>query len=172
MKKIVISLIIPLFFIIVVWLINFQLTYGDLSLLSQTHLDLKTMFERFSLNSDLSTDFAGTFRSMMSTMKSLSSTSVINQILEKSGSGYSTSTGWVIALNGLESLANPLLGILYPVVLLGYLMVLVLQFLGITSNVATAIFDFIFNPVFIVNNSTYITPIVIPDNPPILPPII
>lgn len=157
MKKILISIVFPLFFVFVIWLINFQLVYGDLSLLSQTHVDLKAMFNKFALNSDFSTDFGYTFRNMIETFKKISSSNLISKILGGMGFDTTSSTGWTIVLQGIDVFTNPLMSIMYPVLLLGYLTVLIIQFLGVTSVVATAIFDFIFNPIFIVHGSTIIT---------------
>lgn len=171
MKKILISIVFPLFFVIVIWLINFQLVYGDLSLLSQTHIDLKAMFNKFALNTDFSTDFGFTFRNMVQTFKQISSSSLTSSILGGMGIDTTSSTGWIIVLHGVDAFTNPILSILYPVLLFGYLCVLVVQFLGVTTIVATAIFDFIFNPIFIVHNSTLVPPVTpIPSIPPVIPP--
>lgn len=165
MKKIFISLVVPLFFVMIIWLVNFQFTYGDLSLLTSTHLDLKSMFKRFSLNSDLSTNFAYTFRSMIESFKTLQKSSIVSKLVTNLDT-----TGWAIALNGFEALTSPFLAIAYPITFLGYSFVLILQFLGITTVVATALFDFIFNPVFIVRGTHVISPITIPDLPPVITP--
>ena len=146
MHKIISFIIVPMFFIFIIWLIVFSTQY-PVSQLSNYHLDLKTMLSRFGMFNGLSDGFQNTFKSFLDTMKKLSTSDFVGDLLNNMPGG--TSNGWLIVFNGLESIFNPLKAIAYPIVVFGYLLALVVQLVQIITVVATAIFDFIFSPIFI-----------------------
>lgn len=169
MKKIFCSFIASGFFICLMWLVMFQFKYDDLRNITDYHLDLYTMFSRFNISTQFNKNFALSYRSMIETMKKLDNASIIGRLTDSLG--FDSVGSWIAIKNVLEAGINPLYAIAYPIIVLGYLLSFVLNFLGVSSIVATAIFDFIFDPVFIKNFEILPPVINIPDIPPIIPPI-
>lgn len=165
MKKIVFALVSSLLTLFLIWVIMFQFTVDDLSNITDYHLDLYTMLDRFNFNSSFEENFSYIFRSFIDSIKQISSSGVATKLFETAG--YDSIGTWLLT-NVLDAGLNPLYLIVYPIVVLGYLQVLILNFLGVSTIVATAIFDFIFNPVFIANDTIVIPPIVVIPEWPIL----
>lgn len=147
MKKLLAYIIIPSMFIFIVWIIVYTTTYGSIYSLQNTHLDLKAMFNKFNFGSDINFVFRTTFKSFVDSMKKIiSNGSIINML---SNNQLSDSNAWTIIWSGVETLLNPIKAIAIPLVVFGYLLALVCELLVIITCIASAIFDFIFNPVFI-----------------------
>lgn len=149
MKKMFFTLCMSLMLLFVIWVIMFAFYVDDWENITSYHLDLYSMVYRFSHNSGLNTDFLATFRSMISSLTQYNHNDWIKMLLQNTGAIYTNSVGWDIAIAGLNVLVNPLYTIGNVIIILGYLLVLILQFLIIVSNIATALFDFVFVPIWI-----------------------
>ena len=170
MKKLFGSFIASGFFICLMWLVMFQLKYDDLKNVADYHLDLMTMLNRVNITTEFNKNFAQTYKEMMNAFQLMDNASIIGQLTNSLG--LDSAGAWIAIKNVLEAAINPLYAIAYPIMVFGYLLSFILNFLGMSSIVATAIFDFIFDPVFIKNYESILPPIIdIPSIPPIIPPI-
>ena len=170
MKKLFCSFIASGFFICLMWLVMFQLKYDDLRNITDYHLDLYTMFNRFNITTQFNKNFAQTYKEMMNAFKAMDNASIIGRLTDSLG--LDSAGSWIAIKNVLEAAINPLYAIAFPIMVFGYLLSFILNFLGMSSIVATAIFDFIFDPVFIKNFEILPPVINIPDIPPIIPPML
>lgn len=117
---------------------------------SHYHLNLYAMFKRFDGSDYLNNNFINTFRSMIDNLKKINYNSpLIKGIINSFNKGGYTGSTWTILISAINSLINPLYSIANVTLITGYLLVLVIQFLGITTGLATAIFLFVFEPIFI-----------------------
>lgn len=149
MKKIFISVILSFLVMFFIWTMMCWINYPDFMEYRQYyHLDLYGMLQRFNIGQDINDDFTFTFWMFIESMKKLNTSDPVYKILLNNFTG-GVSNGWLIAGQGILAVINPVLAIANSFVVLGYLIVLVIQFLSITTVLATAIFDFIFNPILI-----------------------
>lgn len=152
MKKIFFSVIMSFIVMFAIWVLVGWITIPDFSEnISSYHLDLYQMFDRFNFGSSMNYNFIATFHSFIDSMKKINTANPLVKALISNFNtgGYELSNGFTILLNLFNALISPFTALVNSIVVAGYLLVLVIEFLVITSILATALFDFIFSPVFI-----------------------
>lgn len=147
MKKLFLGCVMPTMFLFIVWAIVFTVSVDDISNITNYHLDLYAMIKRFNVSSASSDTFQDLARSFLNALKTVNDKSLsgilINKVIPNNSLGFD------ILQIGLNVFFNPFMSLVQSVIILGYLIALIFEFLVITTSVATALFDFLFNPIFV-----------------------
>ena len=135
-----------------IWVIIAWMTYPDfIENSSHYHLNLYAMLQRFNVTQYKSANLVTTFQSFINALKKIN---IDNPIISAFGGafnkgGFSVSNVGYILIALVNSLINPIISIANLAVITGYVFVIIAQFLAITTGLATAIFSFVFEPLFI-----------------------
>lgn len=152
MKKLVCGFIGSFIVLFFIWTLIAWITYPDfISNASHYHLNLYGMLQRFNFSPNQSSDLISTFQSFISSLRKIN---VDNPIVSAFGNafntgGYEPGNVALVLISLVNSLINPIISIANVAVITGYLIVILAQFLAITTGLAAAIFSFIFEPLFI-----------------------
>lgn len=152
MKKIFISFIGSFVFIFFVWTIVAWITIPDfIENSSHYHLDLYQMLDRFNYGESANQNFISIFQSFIKSMSYLNHTEPVMSGIANAftGGGYEFTGGWQVVLGLLNAAINPFYQIANITLVIGYVVVLAVQIFEIITVLLTALFDFVFNPVFI-----------------------
>lgn len=140
-------------FIFVVWTIIAYINYG--SDMSNYHLNLYATFTKINLYFD-DTNLSGftlidTIRNFRKTLKDVTNSSITGRLINifTNNSLVNTSTGFLVVINAVEMLINPVFAIGQFAVITCYLLVGSIQIVYYVVNFLMGIYEFIFNPVFI-----------------------
>lgn len=153
MKKLVCGFIGSFIVMFFIWVIIAWITYPDfIENSSHYHLNLYGMLHRFNFSTDKSLDLVSTFQSFINALKKIN---IDNPIIASFGGafnsgGYSVSNVGYILIALLNALINPIYNIANLAIILGYGVLIITQFLAITTALATNIFAFVFEPMFII----------------------
>lgn len=140
-----------LFFIFVffIWFFVAYMSYGSLQ---YVHLDVQSTFNQLNLianNKFISGDtLAKTFKSFRDNMNVIYENGMITKIGQEVG--LFPKGGVTYALGMLISLLDPLQNIAYVVIGGGYIIVIVLEIVLVLFNGIVGLYEFLFNPKFIV----------------------
>lgn len=136
-----------------------NLTYNDLS---NVHLDVKATFSQLnalSNNKFISGDtLAKTFKQFRESMNTLYDSGIFTSIGQEIGF-FPKDTSF--ALGMFLSLLDPLQNIAYVVIGGGYILVMALELILITLNGIIGLYEFLVNPVFIVDNTSLVNQVVL-----------
>ena len=152
MKKLVCGFIGSFIVLFFIWVLIAWITYPDfIANSSHYHLNLYGMLQRFNFSPNQSSNLISTFQSFISSLRKIN---LDNPIVSAFGNafntgGYEASNVGLILISLVNSLINPIISIANVAVITGYLIVILAQFLAITTGLASAIFSFIFEPLFI-----------------------
>lgn len=152
MKRVFFDVIMSFIVMFAIWVIVGYATIPNFTEnITHYHLDLYAMINRFNFGSSANKNFINIFHSFIESMKKINTTNPLVSSMLKTFNkgGYELSNAFVIVLTAINALISPFISLINSFVVLGYLIVLIIEFLEITTILATALFDFVFSPVFI-----------------------
>lgn len=136
-----------------IWTIIAWISYPDfIQNSSHYHLNLYGMLQRFHFSYDRSYDLVATFQSFINACKKINMDNPLVASFYNAfeSGGYQIGGVGQVILAIVNALVNPIFSMANLCIILGYITVIITQFLIITTVLATAIFSFVFEPLFII----------------------
>lgn len=162
LQKIFVGILGSIVVIFVIWTIMFFVNENpSVDMIKYYHLDLNATFRRLNLfwfddnqQDFYSNIFLNTFRQFAHTIETFNdpNNSFINKIvymIDKKNWLGSTSHAFQFMLNALNAIFNPLYFMANSLIIMTYILVMVLELVGLAINFIMGVYEFLFAPIFI-----------------------
>lgn len=162
LQKIFLGIMGSIVVIFVIWTIMFFVNENpNPNMIQYYHLDLQATFRKLNLfwfddekQDFYSNLFLSTFRSFSATIQDFNSpnNSFINKIvnmIDKKDFLGSSSTAFQFILNAVNAIFNPIYFIANSMIVTVYILIMIMELLGLAVNFVMGVYEFIFSPIFI-----------------------